>query len=232
MRKANGSSGKTVSATTRQLESLIRISEAHARMRLSRTVEPLDVAEAIRLVREAMLSYAVDPLTGKIDMDMITTGKSSALRERQAELKRQVKAMIQNKAHTSIEFTTLLAEMTSQSSIVCQPLPPSSLLSFALLLLPMPPASSNPLNASPLPHSPSMKNGSETSPRSLSMKNSSTSPATCAVELPRFIALLNNLPALPCPHAGGTMPLSASPCIPPSTWKLCCIGGLLCSCIE
>lgn len=33
MRKVNGTSGKTVSATTRQLESLIRISEAHARMR-------------------------------------------------------------------------------------------------------------------------------------------------------------------------------------------------------
>ncbi|PJF16702.1 DNA helicase, partial [Paramicrosporidium saccamoebae] len=118
MRKVNGVSGKTVSATTRQLESLIRLAEAHARMRLSRTVDPEDVTEAIRLIREAMLSYAIDPLTGKIDMDMITTGKSSALRERQAELKRQVKSMIQNKGHTSIEFNTLLAEMSAQSSIV------------------------------------------------------------------------------------------------------------------
>lgn len=33
MRKVNGTAGKTVSATTRQLESLIRLSEAHARMR-------------------------------------------------------------------------------------------------------------------------------------------------------------------------------------------------------
>jgi hypothetical protein len=87
-------------------------------MRLSRTVDPEDVTEAIRLIREAMLSYAIDPLTGKIDMDMITTGKSSALRERQAELKRQVKSMVQNKGHTSIEFNTLLAEMSAQSSIV------------------------------------------------------------------------------------------------------------------
>lgn len=117
MRKVNGVSGKTVSATTRQLESLIRLSEAHARMRLSRTVDPEDVSEAIRLIREAMLSYAIDPLTGKIDMDLITTGKSSALRERQAELKRQVKSMIQSKGHASIEFATLLAEMSSQSSI-------------------------------------------------------------------------------------------------------------------
>ena len=27
--------------------------------------------KAIRLVREALLSYAIDPLTGKIDMDLI-----------------------------------------------------------------------------------------------------------------------------------------------------------------
>ena len=35
MRRVNGaaSAGKTISATTRQLESLVRLSEAHAKMR-------------------------------------------------------------------------------------------------------------------------------------------------------------------------------------------------------
>lgn len=86
--------------------------------RLSTIVESQDVAEALRLIRDAMLSYAIDPLTGRIDMDLVTTGKSSALRERQAELKRQVKSMVTNKGHPSIEFSTLLAEMNAQSSIV------------------------------------------------------------------------------------------------------------------
>lgn len=121
MRKVNGGASgaqsKTVSATTRQLESLIRLSEAHARMRLSLVVEPSDVAEAIRVVREAMLSYAIDPLTGKIDMDLINTGKSNALRERQSDLKRSVKAMIVSKGHSSIDMATLLAEMNAQSSV-------------------------------------------------------------------------------------------------------------------
>lgn len=72
--------------------------------------------EAIRLVREALLSYAVDPLTGRIDMDLIVTGKSSALRERQSELKRQVKALLSTRP-ASLDFFTLQQEMAAQSSI-------------------------------------------------------------------------------------------------------------------
>lgn len=117
MRKINGSAGKTVSATTRQLESLIRLSEAHARMRLSAIVEKTDVEEASRLIREAMHSYALDPLTGKIDMDLINTGKSTAARERQDELKKAVTSWIISSNIQTIELETLLAAMRSQSSI-------------------------------------------------------------------------------------------------------------------
>lgn len=118
MRKANGgSAGKTVSATTRQLESLIRLSEAHARMRLADTVDTMDVAEAVRLIRDAMLTNAIDPLTGKIDMDLITTGKSSALRERQADLKKHVRSLISSRSAPHIDIVTLFAELSGQSSI-------------------------------------------------------------------------------------------------------------------
>ncbi len=47
MRKI-GSGRGSVSAYPRQLESLIRLSEAHARMRFSQTVEIVDVEEAKR----------------------------------------------------------------------------------------------------------------------------------------------------------------------------------------
>ena len=49
MRKVGSSRGQ-VSAYPRQLESLIRLSEAHARMRLSTVVEVADVEEARRFV--------------------------------------------------------------------------------------------------------------------------------------------------------------------------------------
>ena len=47
MRKV-GSSRGAVTAYPRQLESLIRLSEAHARMRFSTVVENIDVEEARR----------------------------------------------------------------------------------------------------------------------------------------------------------------------------------------
>ena len=81
MRKL-GITSKTVSATPRQLDSMIRISEALARMRLSGLVEERDVDEAVRLINEAMLQSAIDPATGRINMDQIILGTGARTRER------------------------------------------------------------------------------------------------------------------------------------------------------
>ena len=48
-----GRGSKTITATTRQLESLIRLSQGLAKMRLADTVLPQDVDEAIRLMKVA-----------------------------------------------------------------------------------------------------------------------------------------------------------------------------------
>ena len=79
-------SKNTISATPRQLESIVRLAEAHAKMRLSQTVEVIDVEEAMRLLRVATQSAATDPRTGKIDMDLINTGRSASSRIRTAHL--------------------------------------------------------------------------------------------------------------------------------------------------
>lgn len=81
MRKA-GMRNKTITATPRQLESLIRLAEANARMRLAEEVGEDDVAEAVRLMTAATLTAATNPETGEIDMDLITTGRSATDRER------------------------------------------------------------------------------------------------------------------------------------------------------
>lgn len=76
--RAGGRGGGNITATPRQLESLIRLAEAHARMQLKDEVDESDVDEAIRLVKSAMHMAAYDPLTGKIDMNLFAAGKSRA----------------------------------------------------------------------------------------------------------------------------------------------------------
>ena len=60
-----------ICAYPRQLESLIRLSEAHAKVRLSESVLKEDVDEAMRLYREALKQSIMDPRTGAIDISIL-----------------------------------------------------------------------------------------------------------------------------------------------------------------
>ncbi|KAL8904498.1 MAG: hypothetical protein Q9207_003220 [Kuettlingeria erythrocarpa] len=91
---------RRITATTRQLESMIRLSEAHAKMRLSEEVTAYDVTEAVRLIKSALKQAATDARTGLIDMGLLTEGTSASERRRKQDLKKAV--------------TDLLDEMTRQ----------------------------------------------------------------------------------------------------------------------
>ncbi len=71
---------KAVPISARQLEALIRLSEASARMRLSLKVTKPDAKRAIELVHFCLTQIGVDPETGKIDIDRIATGISASQR--------------------------------------------------------------------------------------------------------------------------------------------------------
>ncbi|KAL6358187.1 hypothetical protein LRP88_08367 [Fusarium phalaenopsidis] len=77
---------KRITATTRQLESMIRLSEAHAKMRLAEVVTRDDVREANRLIQSALKTAATDA-QGRIDMSLLTEGTSAADRKRREELR-------------------------------------------------------------------------------------------------------------------------------------------------
>jgi DNA replication licensing factor MCM4 len=79
--QGNAQNRKTITATPRQLESLMRLSEALAKMRFASIVEKSDVDEAVRLMNVATQTAATNPLTGEIDMDLLTTGQSSSDRQ-------------------------------------------------------------------------------------------------------------------------------------------------------
>ncbi|CAD6893383.1 unnamed protein product [Tilletia controversa] len=95
------SAERRITATTRQLESMIRLSEAHARMRFSETVEVEDVDEAARLIREATKSSATDPITGMIDLDLINTGTTRQQRHQAGDLRREFLALLKSMGSSS-----------------------------------------------------------------------------------------------------------------------------------
>ena len=61
-------------ATARQLEGLVRLSEASARVKLKDLVEIIDAEKAMMLVKKSLEDTVTDPETGKIDIDIVTSG--------------------------------------------------------------------------------------------------------------------------------------------------------------
>lgn len=75
--KGSGDEGvQPIPITARQLEALIRLSEAHARMRLSETVTREDARAAIRLMEDMIRKIAVDE-EGTLDVSILEVGTSS-----------------------------------------------------------------------------------------------------------------------------------------------------------
>ncbi|KAH9929034.1 MCM-domain-containing protein [Epithele typhae] len=117
------SSEKRITATTRQLESMIRLSEAHARMRFSPFVELDDVKEAFRLMREAINTSARDPTTGEIDMGLLDTGIGRQQRKMRGDLRRAVLALLAAGAGAArgVRWAEALAQLEAQSSVKVPP---------------------------------------------------------------------------------------------------------------
>uniref|UniRef100_A0A8C8FY51 DNA replication licensing factor MCM4 n=1 Tax=Oncorhynchus tshawytscha TaxID=74940 RepID=A0A8C8FY51_ONCTS len=115
MRKI-GSGRGMVSAYPRQLESLIRLAEAHAKVRFSDKVETVDVEEAKRLHREALKQSATDPRTGFVDISILTTGMSATARKRKEEVAQALKKMIQSRGKIpAMKYQQLFDDLRGQS---------------------------------------------------------------------------------------------------------------------
>lgn len=76
-----------VPATVRNLEGLLRLAEASARMRLSETVELIDVEMAIAFTKISLNDVGYDPETGKMDVDYAEGRTSYSQQERVDKLK-------------------------------------------------------------------------------------------------------------------------------------------------
>ena len=82
LRKQGVDSNQPVPVTARQLEALVRLGEASARLRLSNSVTVEDSERVIRIVDACLRQVYVDPETGLIDADVIALGMSKSKRDK------------------------------------------------------------------------------------------------------------------------------------------------------
>ncbi len=94
---------RTIPITARQLEALIRLSEANAKLRLSPVVTREHARKAIELLEYCLRSVGADPNTGKIDIDTIITGIATSKRNAILIVKEIINELSQENERVSIE---------------------------------------------------------------------------------------------------------------------------------
>jgi len=82
MRSVSETEGSPIAITARQLESLIRIAEARARVALRKEVLAEDAEAAISIMKRSLEEVGIDLSSYKFDIDLIMTGKPKSLRDK------------------------------------------------------------------------------------------------------------------------------------------------------
>jgi len=82
MRSASETEGTPIAITARQLESLVRIAEARARVAYRKEILAEDAEAAIRIMGLSLKEVGIDVTSGKQDIDIIMTGRPKSVRDR------------------------------------------------------------------------------------------------------------------------------------------------------
>ena len=93
MRSLGQDEGSPIAITPRQLEALIRLTEARARLRLSQKATAEDARAAIMIMKRSMEQVGRDPETGRFDIDVIMTGTTKTQREKASAVRDMVEKL-------------------------------------------------------------------------------------------------------------------------------------------
>jgi replicative DNA helicase Mcm len=82
MRAASEGEGSPIAITARQLEALVRISEARAKAALRNVVLPEDAEAAINIMKRSLEEVGIDVSSKKFDIDIIMVGKPRSVQDK------------------------------------------------------------------------------------------------------------------------------------------------------
>jgi replicative DNA helicase Mcm len=105
---------KSVPISPRQLDALVRMSEASAKIRLSEKVTKKDALRAIKLLEYCLSQVGFDKETGKIDIDRITTGISASQRGHISLIK-EIIVDLENKIGKTIPIEDITEEAKNKN---------------------------------------------------------------------------------------------------------------------
>ncbi|MBW2970984.1 minichromosome maintenance protein MCM, partial [Candidatus Woesearchaeota archaeon] len=100
---------RSIPISPRQLEALVRLAEASARVRLSPQVTKDDAKRAIALLHYCLTQVGIDHETGRIDIDRIATGVAATKRSK-IVLVRELISEIENRVGKTIPIDVLLRD--------------------------------------------------------------------------------------------------------------------------
>ena len=115
LRSQGQDSNKPVPVTARQLEALIRLGEASARLRLSSKVTLEDARRVVKILEACLRKVGIDPETGFLDADIIASGTSKSTRDKTKSIKDIVREVC--KEHQGLAPLEIVLDIAEQSGI-------------------------------------------------------------------------------------------------------------------
>jgi replicative DNA helicase Mcm len=119
MRHAGGESeASPIAITARQLESLVRIAEARARVALRKEILAEDAEAAVNIMKRSLTEVGIDMTTGKTDIDLIYSGKPKSMRDRLTII---LSTIVEMEKDTGIvDKAALIDKLTKERDVTAQ----------------------------------------------------------------------------------------------------------------
>jgi len=111
--RSSGGDMRSVPISARQLEGLVRLSEAYARLRLKNKVSKKDALRAIEILDYCLRQVAFDEETGTIDIDRIATAVPASQRNKIIQIK-EIITDLENKLGKTIPLEDVVQAATEK----------------------------------------------------------------------------------------------------------------------
>jgi replicative DNA helicase Mcm len=108
------STGGTAAATPRQLEALVRLAEASAKIRLKTAVTVSDAERAINLTDFVLKAIAYDERTGQFDIDRVVSAYPKSTRDRIRTIEEIIRTLVAESPEKTASRDEVLTKASEQ----------------------------------------------------------------------------------------------------------------------